>query len=88
MMSSTTSAKTIEVLREIFASYGLPKELVSDNGPQLVSSEFRDFLKKNGVKHTLVPAYHSASNGAAERSVQIVKSTLLNISKTKNQVMK
>ena len=26
LMSSTTSAKTIEVLRGIFASYGLPKE--------------------------------------------------------------
>ena len=38
--SSTTSAKTIEVLRGIFTSYGLPKELVSDNGPQLASSEF------------------------------------------------
>ena len=76
LMSSTTSAKTIEVFRGIFASYGLPKELVSDNGPQLASSEFRDFLKKNGVKHTLVPANHPASNGAAERSVQIVKSTL------------
>ena len=76
LMSSTTSAKTIEVLRGIFASYGLPKELVSDYGPQLASSEFCDFLKKNGVKHALVPAYHPASNGAAERSVQIVKSTL------------
>lgn len=75
-MTSTTSSRTIEVVRGIFASYGLPKELVSDNGPQLASSEFREFLQKNGVKHTLVPAYHPASNGAAERSVQIVKSTL------------
>ena len=87
-MSSTTSAKAIEMLRGIFASYGLPKELVSDNGPQLASSEFRDFLKKYGVKHTLVPAYHPASNGAVERSVEIVKSTLKNTSKPKNQVMK
>ena len=76
LMSSTTSEKAIEVLRGIFASYGLPKELVSDNGPQLALSEFHAFLKKNGVKHTLVPAYHPASNGAAERNVQIVKSTL------------
>ena len=75
-MTTTTSGKTIEVLRGIFASYGLPKELVSDNGPQLASAEFRQFLQCNGVKHTLVPAYNPASNGAAERSVQIVKSTL------------
>ena len=76
IMRSTTSEKTITALRKMFARFGLPKELVSDNGPQLTSVEFRNFLQRNGVKHTLVPAYHPASNGAAERSVQIVKSTL------------
>ncbi|XP_021340098.1 uncharacterized protein K02A2.6-like [Mizuhopecten yessoensis] len=76
-MSTTTSTKTIEVLRSLFASYGLPEEIVSDNGPQFISSEFEMFLRQNGVKHTLVAPYHPASNGAAERSVQILKRTLL-----------
>ena len=49
---------------------------MSDNGPQFTSSEFVDFLKMNHVKQTLVPAYHSASNGAAEKSVQTVKNAL------------
>jgi len=30
-MSSTTATKTIEVLRHMFVTYGLPKQLVSDN---------------------------------------------------------
>lgn len=76
-MSSITSANTIEVLRDLFANYGLPEECVSDNGPQLTSAEFARFMKENGVKHTLVPAFHPASNGAAERSVQILKRALL-----------
>lgn len=76
-MTTTTSSKTIETLRSLFASYGLPEEIVSDNGPQFTSGEFQQFMKKNGVKHTLVPPYHPASNGAAERSVQILKRTLL-----------
>ena len=75
-MSSTTSQNTIAVLRSLFASYGLPEELVSDNGPQLVSKEFTQFLQSNGIKHTAVPAYHPASNGPAERSVQILKRAL------------
>ncbi|KAJ8356836.1 hypothetical protein SKAU_G00196300 [Synaphobranchus kaupii] len=64
---------------ELFAdqAYGLPEECVSDNGPQLTSSEFGTFMKQNGIKHTLVPAFHPASNGAAERSVQILKRALL-----------
>ena len=32
-MKSTTTTNTIEVLRGLFASYGLPTQLVSDNGP-------------------------------------------------------
>ncbi|XP_039525150.1 uncharacterized protein K02A2.6-like [Pimephales promelas] len=76
-MTSTTSSRNIEVLRNLFAAYGLPEEVVSDNGPQFASAEFKQFLDKNGVKQTLVPPYHSASNGAAERSVQILKRALV-----------
>ena len=76
LITTTTSSKTIEVIRHWFASYGLPMELVSDNGPQFTATEFKDFLNRNGVKHTLTPPYHPSSNGAAERSVQIVKNNL------------
>ena len=75
-MVSITSLKTIEVLRSLFARYGIPEEVVSDNGPQLASEEFSQFLKQNGVKFTRVPPYHPASNGAAERSVQTAKTFL------------
>nr|XP_055061179.1 uncharacterized protein K02A2.6-like [Misgurnus anguillicaudatus] len=75
-MQSTTSAKTIEVLRNLFASYGLPQEVVTDNGPQFTSREFDEFLLLNGVKHTKSPAYHPASNGLAERLVQNLKKHL------------
>ena len=44
-MKSTTTTATIEVLRGLFASYGLPTQLVSDNGPQFVSEEFSQFIK-------------------------------------------
>ena len=39
-MSSTTAAKTIQVLRTMFARYGIPEQLVSDSLCQksLVSS--------------------------------------------------
>ncbi|KAL1484125.1 hypothetical protein MTO96_032758 [Rhipicephalus appendiculatus] len=75
-MSVTTAAKTVEKLRTIFAAFGLPEEVITDNGPQFVSSEFAAFLSSNGIRHKTTPPYHPASNGAAERLVQTVKRNL------------
>ncbi len=75
-MTSTTSQKTIDELRKLFAAYGLPEQVVSDNGPQFVSDEFTTFLKSNGVKHIRCSPYHPSSNGAAERFVQTFKQVM------------
>lgn len=89
-MTSTTTNRTIDELRLIFANHGLPEETVSDNGPQFTSTEFAEFMRKNGIKHTLVPPYHPQSNGAAERSVRVVKEALVKqvIQGTKGMSMK
>ncbi|XP_059894695.1 uncharacterized protein K02A2.6-like [Gadus macrocephalus] len=75
-MNTTTSSKTIEALRNLFAAYGLSKEVLTGNEPQFVSQEFESFLTINGVKHIKSPAYHPASNGLAERLVQNLKKSL------------
>lgn len=75
-MANTSATATVEAVRGMFAAYGLVEELVSDNGPQLVSKEFETFLQQNGVKHIKSAPYHAASNGAAERLVQNLKQSL------------
>lgn len=73
VMSTVTSESTIQKLREMFARYGVPQQIVNDNGPQFTSRVFSECMKKNGVKHTLVAPYHPRSNGQAERFVQTFK---------------
>ena len=75
-MKSTTAESTCNTLRTLFVAYGLPEEVVLDNRPQFAATVFKNFLKKNGVKQTLVAPYHPASNDAAERLVQILKRSL------------
>lgn len=79
MMTSTTSESTINALRYLFSSYGLPVEIVSDNGPQFVSEEFETFLKENGIRHIKSAPYHPASNGEAERAVRTFKQAMKNM---------
>ncbi|XP_035897214.1 uncharacterized protein K02A2.6-like [Anopheles stephensi] len=74
---STTTAATIQLLDDLFAAYGAPVTIVSDNGTQFTSSEFKAFLQQSGVKfHKLSAPYHPATNGQAERYVQTVKRAL------------
>lgn len=44
MMTHTTSQKTISVLRRVFAAYGLPEQVVTDNKQQFTAVEFSTFL--------------------------------------------
>ena len=74
--NTSTSSATMELLQKSFASLGLPEVLVSDNGTAFKSSEFSEFLKKNGIRHLLTPPYHLASNGLVERSMQTFKEGL------------
>ena len=48
-------------------------EIVSDNDPQFIAQNFSDFCRNNGIKHTLIAPYNPATNGAAERAVQVIK---------------
>ena len=75
-MSTITSTATIQSCRKLFATFGVPEVLVTDNGPSFVSAEFEQFLKKNSIRHKTSPPYHPATNGLAERAVQTVKKGL------------
>jgi len=73
-MQKTTVDKTLDELRLIFAQDGLTEQLVSDNGPQFIAHEFKEFIIQNNIKHIRVVPYHPASNGGAtERAVRLFK---------------
>ena len=60
VMKGTTAARTIDAIRIMFSSFGLPERLVTDNSPQFVSAMF---TKMNEIKHIQCAPYNPASNG-------------------------
>ena len=73
---STSSLATITVLRNLFATHGIPELIFSDNGTSFTSDEFKEFVRRNGIRHRTSAPYHPATNGLAERAVQVVKTGL------------
>ena len=75
-MTSSTATATIQRLKTVFAQFGLPEMIVTDNGPCFVSSEFKNFTTSNGIRHVTISPYHPSTNGLAERAVQVLKEGL------------
>ena len=71
-LSNLTSCAVIKELKAIFARYGVPDTLVTDNGSQFSSAEFAVFAKTWVFEHKTSPTYPQ-SNGKAEKAVQTVK---------------
>ena len=75
-LPGTTANVVIMKLKGIFARWGIPLELVSDNGPQFDSRMFKDFALSYGFKHVTSSPYFAQANGEAECAVKIAESIL------------
>lgn len=83
--NTMTTSATIAILDELFAAYGVPTTIVSDNGTNFTSAEFETFWRTVGVKfHKLIAPYHPSTNGQAERNVQTVKDALKSMGTTRS----
>ncbi|VUZ47805.1 unnamed protein product [Hymenolepis diminuta] len=72
-LTVATSGTTTGALDRIFSTHGLPKTLVSDNGTQFTSVDFKEFCEQRSIEHIRIPPYHPRSNGQPERFVDTLK---------------
>ena len=76
IINSTSARTTICALEKIFAIYGIPSTLKSDNGPPFKSKEFASFCENQGIKHRRITPRWPESNGLVENFMKNVgKST-------------
>ena len=76
-LDNLSAKNVISYMKSQISRYGIPDELISDNGPQFACEEFAQFMKDYDIKHTTSSPYHPQANGQAERTVQTVKRLLV-----------
>lgn len=75
-LDTTTSQTVIRHSKSVFARWGIPLKVVSDNGPQFSSRAFREFAAEWQFEHRTSSPTYPQSNGMAERAVGILKRLL------------
>lgn len=85
-MKDSNAKSTINKCEEIFAAYGMPLLLVSDNGTTFTSTEFATFLESQGIAHKRTAPYNPSTNGQAEQFVQSFKQSLRKMNTTRTDV--
>ena len=51
--------------------------IISDNGPQFISKDFKEFVRISGMTHVRTSPYYPQSNGKLERYHKTIKSTCI-----------
>ncbi len=64
------------MLHHIFRLHGLPRDIVSDRGPQFTSCFWREFCRLLGASVSLSSGFHPQSNGQTERMNQEMETAL------------
>ena len=62
-LPSTSSQTVIKILKSVFARFGIPEVLVTDNGPQYASKHMAEFATSYGCQHTTGSPYYPQGNG-------------------------
>ncbi|XP_068225983.1 uncharacterized protein [Palaemon carinicauda] len=73
----TTASNTIRIFCRYFREVGVPLRLRTDGGPQFTSAEFKDFMKRWGVRQMVTSPHYPQSNGHAEAAVKSIKHLIL-----------
>ena len=75
----------VRTLTPIFARFGVPKVLMSDNAREFSSEVFVNWLRGHGCTKLFSPRYYPQANGQAERAVQSIKRALRSYTPSLNQ---
>lgn len=75
-VKSTRTKFVINYFKDIFATYGTPKVLISDRGSCFTARAFRNFCLQNKVQHVMNAVATPRANGQVERLNRVILGAL------------
>jgi transposase InsO family protein len=69
----TTAELEILIERGREAFPGVQPRIISDNGPQFISADFKEYIRLTGMSHVRISPYYPQSNGKIERYHRTIK---------------
>jgi transposase InsO family protein len=72
-----TEKSVVEFIYEdIFTRFGVPHEIVTDQGTQFTSKLMKELMEKYGIKHCKSSPYHPQANGQVESTNKVLETIL------------
>eukprot|EP00253_Pinus_taeda_P035362 PITA_35362 len=71
-----TEDSIIQFLFHIFVCYGLPRDIITDGGPQFVGNKIVATLKNYHIQNKITSPYHPQANGQVESNNKIIEAIL------------
>ena len=72
-LEAISSYEVILARKYCFSEFGIPEEVINDNGKQFTDREHQDFAAKYGFKLTTSSQFYPKGHGFIERQAQTIK---------------
>ena len=61
----------VQMIKLMFAEYGLPKKIVSDLCANFIAETFKAFYRKMNIQQTTISSYHHQSSGLVKAYIKL-----------------
>nr|XP_047125470.1 uncharacterized protein K02A2.6-like [Hydra vulgaris] len=76
IIKTTTASSVISKLERLFAIFGYPNKIKSDNGPPFQSEELKLYFPNVDIKHIKITPQYPQANGILEKFMQVIGKTI------------
>ena len=91
-VTSRSANQLIPCLERMFSTYGIPETIVTGNGPPFKSSQLKEYMTQNGIKHRRITPLWPQANAEAERFMKpltnIIQTAFIEKKSWKSEVYK